>query len=118
FVDRQIESKITDELESRGVDPRKVRIDWEKAKEAHREQAVKEVKASLLLDKIAESESVQVMQDEMDREIQRCARNKREPVAATRMRLEKDGTLRRMALRIRTDKTLNLLFEHARKEAE
>lgn len=117
FVDRQIEGKISDELTSRGVDPRTVRIDWEKAKSAHKDQAVKEVKASMLLDKIAEAESVQVMQDEVDKEVQRIARQEREPVAATRMRLEKDGTLRRIALRIRTDKTLNLLFEHAVKEA-
>jgi hypothetical protein len=34
------------------------------------------------------------------------------------MRLEKEDGLRRIASRIRTEKTLNFLFEHARKEAE
>ena len=40
-----------------------------------------------------------------------------EPVAAARKKLEKEGALGRIAYRIRSDKTLNFLFEHARKEA-
>ena len=39
-------------------------------------------------------------------------------MAAARKRLEEDGGLRRIALRIRTEKTLSLLFEQARKVAE
>jgi hypothetical protein len=39
-------------------------------------------------------------------------------VAALRAKFEKDGTLRRIASHIRTEKTLNYLFERARKEAE
>jgi hypothetical protein len=34
------------------------------------------------------------------------------------MKFEKDGTLARIAARIRTEKTLNFLFEHARKTAK
>ncbi len=45
------------------------------------------------------------------------ARQQREPVAAVQMRFEKDGTLGRIASHIQTDKTLNFLFEHARKTA-
>jgi hypothetical protein len=41
----------------------------------------------------------------------------REPAAAVRMKFEKDGTLRNIAARIRTEKTLNFLFENARKVA-
>ena len=37
--------------------------------------------------------------------------------AAMRKKLEKDGILGRIAYRIRGEKTLNFLFEHARKEA-
>ena len=46
------------------------------------------------------------------------ARQQREPVAAVRMRFEKDGTLGRIANHIQTEKTLSFLFEHARKTAE
>jgi len=56
-------------------------------------------------------------QEEVDREVQRIARQSREAVAMTRARLQKDGGIARIASNIRTEKTLNLLFEQARKEA-
>ena len=45
-------------------------------------------------------------------------RQNREPVAAVQMQFEKDGTLGRIATHIQTEKTLNFLFEHARKTAD
>ena len=55
--------------------------------------------------------------DEVDREVQRIAKQEKEPVAATRKKLEKEGIINRIAYRIRSEKTLSFLFEHARKEA-
>ena len=104
-------------LAAEGVDPRSIKLDWEKVKASQRDKAVHDVKASLLLDKIAEAEQLYATQDEVDHEVQRLARQEREPVAATRKRLEKDDGVRRIANHIRTEKTLNFLFEHARKEA-
>jgi len=121
FLDRQIESQVEQYLRSaaaRGVDPRSVRIDWEKLKESQREKATRDVKASLLIDRIAERESIEVTTDEVDREVQRIARQEREPAAAVRSRVEKDGVLRRIASHIRTEKTLAFLFERARKTAD
>jgi trigger factor len=120
YVERQIEALVERrlaDLAAQGVDPRTVRVDWEKVKESQRERAVREVKASLLLSRIADAESIIATTDEVDREVQRIARQEREPAPATRARLEKEGALGRMASRIRTEKTLNLLFEHARKTA-
>jgi hypothetical protein len=48
--------------------------------------------------------------------VERIARQQREAVAVTRAKLQKDGTIGRSAGHIRTEKTLNFLFEHARKE--
>ena len=56
--------------------------------------------------------------EEVDREVERIARQNREPLAAARFRLEKDGSLNRIASHIQTEKTLNFLFEHARKVDE
>ena len=120
YIERQIEAQIEQqfhELAERGVDPNKLKIDWDKLKEHNRPKALREVKASLLVDKIAERESIHATNDEVDREVQRIAKQDREPVAATRKKLEKDGIIGRIAYRIRTEKTLNMLFEHARKEA-
>jgi trigger factor len=120
FLDRQIEQQVEAELRqlaAQGADPRKLQVDWPKVKEKLRGKATRDVKASLLLDRIGEREAVEVLKDEVDREVQRIAKQRREPVAAVRPQLEKSGAIRQIAGHIRTEKILNLLFENARKEA-
>jgi trigger factor len=120
YIERQIESQLENqfrELAERGIDPTKLKLDWAKIKEAQRPKAVHDVKASLLVDKIAEREAIAPTNDEVDAEVQRIAKQQREPVAAVRKKLQKDGVLSRIAYQIRSNKTLNFLFEHARKEA-
>lgn len=120
FVERQVEINIENQLRNfaaQGMDVSKIRLDWDKIKETQSEKARRDVRASLILEKVADTESIHTTQDELDNEVNRIARQQREPVAAVRLKLEKDGSLGRIASRIRTEKTLNLLFEHAVKEA-
>jgi trigger factor len=121
FVERQIRSRLEQSLSAlveQGLDPKSLKLDWEKLKESQHDRAAREVKASLLLDRIAEREAIVATRDEVDQEVARIARQQREAVAAVQMRFEKDGTLGRIASRIQTEKTLGFLFEHARKTAE
>ena len=120
YIERQIESQLENQfrdLAERGIDPTKLKIDWAKVKEAQRPKALHDVKASLLVDKIAEREAIAPTNDEVDTEVQRIAKQQREPVAAVRKKLQKDGILSRIAYQIRSNKTLSFLFEHARKVA-
>jgi trigger factor len=120
FVDRQIENRVEQSLRAmagQGLDPRSLKLDWAKVKESQKDKAVREVKASMLLTKISEREAIHATRDEVDREVEKIAKQQREPVAALQMRFEKDGTLNRIANHIQTEKTLNFLFEHARKTA-
>jgi trigger factor len=117
FIERQIHNRVEQALLGRGVDPRKAQVDWDKARESQREKAIGEVKASLLLSRIAEREAIGATRAEVDREVEKLARQNREPVAAVQVRLEKDGSLNRIASHIQTEKTLTFLFEHARKTA-
>jgi trigger factor len=120
YIERQIRNRVEQSLRAMaadGVDPRSMKLDWDKVKETQREKAVREVKASLLLSRIAEREAIGAKRDEVDREVEKIARQQREPVAALQMKFEKDGTLGRIASHIQTEKTLNFLFEHARKTA-
>jgi trigger factor len=120
YVDRQVDiyiERFLSEQAERGRDPRKIQLDRKKIKEAMRDRAVREVKGSLLVDRIAEKEAIVTTQDEVDREVQRYAKQEREPAAAVRKRWQEDGTLARIAAAIRSEKTLNFLFEQARKEA-
>ncbi len=120
YVDRQIENQVKMQLRDlagRGVDPNSIQLDWTKLKEHQAEKAVRNVRASLLLEKIAEKEGISATRDEVDAELQRIARQEREAVAVTRARLDKDGTLDRIASHIKTEKTLQFLFEQAQKHA-
>ena len=86
-------------------------------KEAQRDKAVREVKASLLLGKDRGArEPFAPPATKWTAKWRRPARQQREPVAAVHMEFEKDGTLGRIACHIQTEKTLNFLFEHARKD--
>jgi trigger factor len=121
YVDRQIRNRVEQTLQgmaAQGMDPRQLKLDWEKVKESQREKAVREVKASLLLTKISERESIYAGKDEVDREVERIARQQRKPIAAVHMEFEKDGTLGRIASHIQTEKTLSFLFENARKTGD
>jgi trigger factor len=117
YIDRQIEIYIDRFVTDQGMDPAKVKLDPARVKEAMRERAVKEVRSSLVLERIAEREAIHATQEEVDSEVQRFAKQNREPVAAVRKRFEDNGTMGRIANAIRTEKTLNFLFENARKEA-
>jgi trigger factor len=118
FVEKQIENRVEQRLRSlaqQGVDPRSFNLDWAKIKEAQRDAALREVKASLILGKVAEKEAIGVTNDEVEREVQRLAQQNREPIATLRKKLAEDGTMDRIASHIQTEKTLNFLFENATK---
>jgi trigger factor len=120
YVDRQIENQVRmqlNDLAGRGIDPNSIKLDWAKVKETQQEKATRNVRASLLLEKIAEKEGIGATKEEVDNEVQRIARREREAVAVARAKLEKEGTLGRISGHIQTEKTLQFLFENARKYA-
>ncbi len=120
FIDRQIEASLNNQLQqlaAQGVDPRQLKLDWQKIREAQKDRAARDVRASLILDKIADREAIGATQEEVDREVQRYARQQREPVPTVRAKLQKDGSLNRIAGQIRSEKTLSFLFDKALKEA-
>jgi trigger factor len=120
YIDRQIENNVNQQfgmLQAQGVDVSKLQLDWTRLREAQKDRATKDVKASLLIDKIADREALAATQEEVDKEVQKIARQRKEAPAVTRANLQKDGTIGRIANHIRTEKALNFLFEQSRKEA-
>jgi trigger factor len=121
FVERQIRNRIEQTLRAaaqEGTDLSSLKLDWEKIRDSQREKATREVKASLLLSRVAEREAIHATAGEVDREVERLAKSQREPFAAVRLRMEKEGALGKIASHIQTEKTLTFLFERARKVAE
>ena len=120
YVDRQIENQVRMQLRSiagQDIDPSKLQLDWQKIKESQRDKATRNVKASLLLEKVAEGEGITAVKEEVDREVQRIARQEREAVAVARARRGKDGARGRVGGTRETEKTLQFLFDQAQKQA-
>jgi trigger factor len=89
------------------------KMDFGRLRAGQREQALKEVKASLILESIADAEKVEVTDEEIDREVQALAKQMQQTPEAIRARLTRDGALDRIRNRIRNEKTLDLLYSRS-----
>lgn len=115
FVQQQIEARLDRGLRAlaqQGMSVEDMRkLDFVRLREAQRDQAVNEVKASMILDRIAEAESVTVNDEDVDRELLMLSIQSREPLEALRERLSKDGGLNRIREQMRREKTGSVLYE-------
>ena len=87
------------------------KLDFARLREAQRDQAINEVKASMILDKLAEKEGVTVSDDDFDRELLLLSIQAREPLETLRDRLSKDGGLDRIREQMRRERTGAVVFE-------
>lgn len=89
------------------------RMDFDRLRAGQREGALREVKASLILEQIAEQEKIDVSEEEMEEELAALALQAKQPVEQVRTRLTQDGGLDRIRHRIRNEKTLNHLYRRS-----
>lgn len=87
------------------------KLDFGRLREAQRDSAIAEVKASLILEKIADAESIEVSDEELEQELQILSVQTREPLESLRSRLTNEGALARIREQLRREKTANLLYE-------
>lgn len=115
FVQQQIESRLDRGLHAlaqQGMSVEEMRkLDFGRLRAAQRDQAISEVKASMILDRIADAENVTVNDDDLERELLMLSIQSREPLDALRERLTKDGGLNRIREQMRREKTGNVLYE-------
>ena len=99
-------------LAAQGMNPDQMRkLDFARLRGAQRDSALAEVKANLLLDRIAGEENITISDEEMDRELQIASIQSREPLDALKVRLTQDGGMARIREQLRRDKTASVLFE-------
>jgi len=117
LVDRQIDVRLERGLRALAAQGMKAedikKMDLNRLRVGQREQALQEVKASLVLDKIAEEEKIEVSDAEIDREIEALATQSKQTPEAIRARLTRDGALDRIRNRIRSEKTLDFLYRQS-----
>jgi len=115
FVQQRIDARLERGLRAlaqqgmKAEDMRK--LDFARLRAAQRDEAEREVRASLVVDRIADAENVVVSDEDLDREVMMLSIQAREPYETLRERLSQDGGLGRLREELRREKTSNVLYE-------
>lgn len=115
FVQQQIDVRLDRGLRAlaqQGMTEEQMRqLDFVRLRDAQRDEAIKEVKASLLLDAIAAKENVEIKEEDLQRELMMMSIQSRQPYEQVRERMQNDGGLQRMREQMRREATATMLYE-------
>jgi trigger factor len=117
LIERQIDLRIERGLRAlaaQGLTAEQMKkMDLHRLRGEQREEAIHDVKATVLLEKVAEEENIQVSDEELEREVESLAKQTNQAVEAVRARLTRDGGLDRIRNRSRNEKTLEFLYHQS-----
>jgi trigger factor len=117
LIDQQIDLRLERGLRALAAQGMRTedmkRMDFDRLRLGQRAGAVREVKASLILEQIADQEKIDVSDEELDQELTALSAQAKQPVEQIRARLTQDGGLDRIRHRIRNEKTLNYLYRRS-----
>ena len=117
LIERQIDLRLERGLRALAAQGMKMedlkKMDLPRLRAGQRDQAVQDVKSSLLLERIAELENIETGEDEVNHELEALAQQTKQTPEAVRARLTQDGGLDRIRNRIRSEKTLNFLYHQS-----
>jgi trigger factor len=117
MVNQQIERKLQqtfERLQSQGIDPRHIKIDFNRMAESMREPATRDVKGALLFDAIAKKERIEVTDSDLEAKVKELAQQLRAPEDAIRSHLLGGEAGQGMRAKLREDKTISLLESKAK----
>jgi len=106
--------RVVRSLAQQGVDPRAVNVDWVTLRKRQEDRAKDDVKAELVIDRIATEEKIDSTDEELQHELEHMGTHSGESAEAIRARLTKQGTLDRMKAKLRSDKTVDWLAQNAK----
>jgi trigger factor len=115
LVQQQIDTRLDRGLRAlaaqgmRTDDMRK--LDFDRLRAGQRDAAAAEIKKSILLDRIAEAEKVQVSEEDVERELQTISLETQEPLEGLRKRLNENGGLNQIREQLRRQAVGKLLYQ-------
>jgi len=112
-LDRKLETTLR-RLIAQGIDPRTIDVDWRKIRLESRPDAEKDVRGALILERIAETEKIEVADEEVDEVIRAMAEEGHEAPAALKTRLTRDGALDKIKSSRRNQKALEVVYHSAK----
>ena len=116
LVERQMQirmQRLVRDLSRQGINPQRLDVDWAKIQEDQRQQSVRDVKGSLILDYVGEQEKIETSEADVEAEIDRIAAEMDKTREKVKEVLSKDAGLSRLRGQIQNKKTLDFLQEHA-----
>jgi len=121
LVDREIDRRLEEfarRLTEQRIDPREANIDWAQFREGQREAAREAVASALVLDELARRETLTVLPEDVDKEIEQFATRAGRTPAAIRAQLEKDGGISRLYAGLRREKAVDFAMTRAKMATE
>jgi trigger factor len=118
-VRQEVEHLVRDYAESmarQGVDPNKAGLDWDRLAEEMTPLGERRVHSRLLLDAIAEAESVAVSEPEFEGALALLARAQNTSTSQLRRSLDESGRLQNLRAQLRRDKTVRRLLGEDRED--
>ncbi|HCF56828.1 MAG TPA: trigger factor [Myxococcales bacterium] len=112
-ADRMVGNMI-ERLSAQGIDPRRMRIDFERMRESVREPALTEVKRSLLVEAVAEKEKLEPTEVDLDAKVKQLSEALKTPEDKIRGMLSSPEASRGIRAQIREEKTLAFLEAKAK----
>jgi trigger factor len=116
LVEQQMDvrlERVVRSLAAQGVDPQAVNVDWVTLRRRQEDRAKDDVKAELIVDRIASAENIEITDEELQGELEHAASHSGDSAEVLRARLTKQGTLDRMKAKLRSDKTLDWLAQNS-----
>jgi trigger factor len=108
-LERGLRSLISQGLRAEDIK----RMDLSKLREGQREGALRDVRANLLLEKIADLENIVVSDEDVDKEISMAAAQSKQNPLALRKQLEEKNGLDGLRQQLRCDRALDLLYKQS-----
>jgi trigger factor len=108
-LERGLRSLISQGLRAEDIK----RMDLSKLRDGQREGALRDVRANLLLEKIADLETIEVSEEDMDKEISAAAQQSRQNPLALRKQLEEKNGLDGLRQQLRCDRALDFLYKQS-----
>lgn len=112
-LDRKMERTLA-QLISQGIDPRETQVDWRKVREDAKPEAEKEVRAALILNRVADAEKLELAEEEVDDVIREMAQERHLTPAELKTRLTRDGKLDILKSTRRNQKALDFIYRNAK----
>jgi trigger factor len=116
MVEDRIDDRIRDltyDIVARGVDPSKVKLDWQKVRAELRPEAEKDVRAAMILTELAKTEGIEVTDDELEEELEQMAKSLKQAKEKVRQQVQKQSGLEGLRTQILRRKALDFVYEQA-----